>query len=85
MTRMTGGPDCASSICLLTSIHNTSGVGDAVCRRCGGGVDIASWAHPDDGRYRCHMSRIRTDSVGEKDRGHAPVVPSQHIVERAAN
>ena len=26
-------------------------MGDAVCRRCGGGVDIASWAHQDDGRY----------------------------------
>ena len=31
------------------------------------------------------MSRIRTDSVGEEDQGHAPVVRSQHSVERAAN
>ena len=43
-----------------------SGVGDAVCRRCGGGVDIASWAHQDDGRYSCHMSEVRTDSVRKK-------------------
>ena len=43
-----------------------SGVGDAVCRRCGGGVDIASWAYQDDGRYSCRMSGIRTDSVGKK-------------------
>ena len=51
----------------------TSGVGDAVCRRCGGGVRIASWAYQDDGRYSCRMSGIQTDRVGEKDRGHAPV------------
>ena len=50
-----------------------------------GGVDIASWAYQDDGRYSCRMSGIRTDSVEEKDRGHAPVVLSQHSVERAAN
>ena len=43
-----------------------SGVGDAVCRRCGGGVDIASWAHQDDGRYSCHMPRIRADSAEKK-------------------
>ena len=43
-----------------------SGVGDAVCRRCGGGVDIASWSYQDDGRYSCRMSGIRTDSVGKK-------------------
>ena len=41
-------------------------MGDAICRRCGGGVDIASWAHQDDGRYSCRMSGIRTDGVGEK-------------------
>ena len=41
-----------------------SGVGDAVCRRCEGGVDIASWAYQNDGRYSCYMSGIRTDSVG---------------------
>ena len=40
-----------------------------------------SWAYQDDGRYICRMSGIRTDSVGEKDRGHAPRVPSQHGVE----
>ena len=43
-----------------------SGVGDAVCGRCGGGVDIASWAYQDDGRYSCRMSGIRTDRVGKK-------------------
>ena len=43
-----------------------SGVGDVVCRRCGSGVDIASCAHQDDGRYSCRMSGKRTDSVGEK-------------------
>ena len=42
-----------------------SGVGGVVCRRCGGGVDIASWAYQDDGRYSCRMSGIRTDSDGE--------------------
>ena len=31
------------------------------------------------------MSRIRTDSVGEEDRGHAPVVSSQHSGERAVS
>ena len=31
------------------------------------------------------MSGIRTDSVREKDRGHAPVIPSPHSVERTAN
>ena len=62
----------------------TSGVGDAVCKRCGGGAHIASWAYQDDGRYSCRMSGIQTDTVVEKDRGHAPVVPSQHSVERAA-
>ena len=31
-----------------------SGVGDAVCRRYGSGVDIASWAYHDDERYSCH-------------------------------
>ena len=41
-------------------------MGDVVCRRCGSGVDIASCAHQDDGRYSCRMSGIRTDSVGEK-------------------
>ena len=41
-----------------------SGVGDAVCRRCEGGVDIASWAYQNDGRYSYQMSGIRTDSVG---------------------
>ena len=35
------------------------------------------------GRYSCRIPGIRTDSVREKDRGHAPVVP--HNVERAAN
>ena len=34
-----------------------------------GGVDIASWAHQDDGRYSCRTSGTRTESVGEKDRG----------------
>ena len=58
---------------------------DAVSRQCGGGVDIASWAYQDDGRYSCRMSGIRTGGVGGKDRGHAPVVPSQHSVGRAAN
>ena len=48
------------------------------------GVDIASWAHQDDGRYSCRMPGIRTDSVREKKRGHAPVVPSPLSVERAA-
>ena len=33
----------------------------------------------------CRMSGIRTDRIGERDRGHAPVVPSQHSVERPAN
>ena len=37
------------------------------------------------GRYSCRIPGIRTDSVREKDRGHAPVVPSPHNVERAAN
>ena len=31
------------------------------------------------------MSGIRTDSVGEENRGHGPVVRSQHSVERAVN
>ena len=50
-----------------------------------GGVDVASWAYQDHGCYSCRMSGIRTDSVGEEDRGHAPVVRLQHSVERAAN
>ena len=62
-----------------------SGVGDAVWRRCGGGVAIASWAYQDDGRYSCRMPGIRTDSVGKNHRDHAPVVTSRHNVERAAS
>ena len=69
----------------LEMARRAGGVGDAVCRRCGGGADIASWAYQDDGRHSCRMSGIRTDDVGEKDRGHEPVVPFQHSVERAAN
>ena len=57
----------------------------AVGRQCGGGVDIASWAYQDDGRYSCRMSGIRTGSVGEEYRGLAPVVRSQHSGERAAS
>ena len=64
---------------------SASGSKGAVCRRCGGGVDIAAWAYQDYGRYICHMSGIRTDSVGEEDRGHAPVVRSQHSAGRPAN
>ena len=60
-------------------------MGNDVRNRCGGGVDNASWAYQNDGRYRCRMSRIRTDSVGEEDRGHAIMVPAQYSVERAAN
>ena len=56
-----------------------------VSRRCGGGVDIPSWAHQDDGRYICRMLGNWTDSVREKDRGYAPVVPSPHSIELAAN
>ena len=61
-----------------------SGVGGAVCRRCGG-VDIASWLYPDDERYNCRISGIRTDSVGEENQGHAPVARSQHSVKRTKN
>ena len=46
-----------------------------------GGVDIASWAYQDDGHYSCRMSEIRTDSVREEDRGHAPVVRFRHSIE----
>ena len=56
------------------TLGSANGVGDVVCRRCGGGVDIVTWACQDGGRYSCRMSGIRTNSVGEEDRGHASVV-----------
>ena len=62
-----------------------SGVGDALRRRCGGGVDIAAWAYQDDGRYSCRMSGTPIDGAGEENRGRALAVPSHPSVERAAN
>ena len=38
-----------------------------------------------DVRNSCNISGILTDSVGGKDRDRAPVVRSQHSVERAVN
>ena len=64
---------------------SASGVGDAVCRRCGGGVDIVTWSYQDEERYSCRISGIRTDNVEEEDRGHVPVVRSKYSVKRAAN
>ena len=60
-------------------------VGEAVCRRCGGGVDIVTWAYQDEGRYSCRTSGIRTDSVEQEGRCHAPEARSQHIAERVSN
>ena len=41
-------------------------MGDTVSRRCGGGVDIPSWAHQDDGRYSCRMPEFGL-TVSEKN------------------
>ena len=46
-----------------------NGVGDAVCRRCGCGVEIDAWANQDGRGYSCRISGIRIDSVGEEDQG----------------
>ena len=61
-----GGGDIGNSL--------TSGVGDAERRRCEVGANIAAWACQNGKRDSCRMPEIRTDSFGEKDRGHAPVV-----------
>ena len=50
---------------------------DTVYKRCGDGVDITARYYQNDGCYSCRMSGIWTDSVGEEDRGHAPVVRFQ--------
>ena len=44
-------------------------MGDAVCRRCGCGVEIDAWANQDGRRYSSRISEIWIDSVGEEDQG----------------
>ena len=60
-------------------------MGDAVCRRYGGGVDIAAWAYQDDGLYSCRMSGIRTDRSEKKTEAmHHPSTASNALRIEAA-